>query len=85
MPAIWGCRRGATDPDVFRGRTVFYQTGCSSCHIPAFVTHRLIDRPEQDYQLIWPYSDFLLHDMGDGLSDGLPEAGANNARGDPLA
>ena len=28
-------------------------------------------------QKIWPYSDFLLHDMGDGLADGRPEARAD--------
>ena len=30
----------------------------------------------QKFQLIWPYSDFLLHDMGDGLADFRDEAQA---------
>ena len=44
--------------------------------MPKFVTHRLADRPEQSFQLIWPYSDLLLHDMGEGLADNRPEGRA---------
>ncbi|MCA8883201.1 MAG: c-type cytochrome [Rhodobacteraceae bacterium] len=66
-------RRTPADPQILRGKQVFYDTGCASCHHPKFVTHRLTDRPEQSFQLIWPYSDFLLHDMGDGLADNRPE------------
>jgi CxxC motif-containing protein (DUF1111 family) len=69
-------RRGADDPQVQHGRTVFHTTGCADCHRPAFVTHRLTDRPEQSFQLIWPYTDMLLHDMGEGLADHRPEARA---------
>ncbi|MCG7520911.1 di-heme oxidoredictase family protein [Ruegeria sp. Ofav3-42] len=69
-------RRDVDDPQVLRGKQVFHETGCASCHTPAFVTHRLEDRPEQSFQLIWPYSDLLLHDMGEGLADNRPEARA---------
>jgi CxxC motif-containing protein (DUF1111 family) len=41
-----------------------------SCHHPKFVTRRDADNKAHAFQLIWPYSDFLLHDMGDGLADG---------------
>ncbi|MDO9639926.1 MAG: di-heme oxidoredictase family protein [Pseudotabrizicola sp.] len=67
-------RRDEAGPEVLRGKAVFYQTGCTGCHRPAFVTHRLADQPEQSFQLIWPYTDLLLHDMGDGLADNRPEA-----------
>lgn len=40
------------------------------------MTHRLEDQPEQSFQLIWPYTDMLLHDMGPGLADNRPEARA---------
>lgn len=70
-------RRGVDDPSVLRGKKVFYDTGCDSCHQPKFVTHRLADQPEQSFQLIWPYTDLLLHDMGDGLADHRPEARAD--------
>ncbi|MEO0864228.1 MAG: di-heme oxidoredictase family protein, partial [Pseudomonadota bacterium] len=56
---------------------VFYETGCIACHTPKHVTHRLVDQPEQSFQLIWPYTDMLLHDMGPGLADNRPEARAN--------
>lgn len=69
-------RRDVSDPQVLRGKQVFYETGCTACHTPNFVTHRMENRPEHSFQLIWPYSDFLLHDMGDGLADNRPEARA---------
>ena len=72
-------RRDADDATVLRGKEIFYGTGCTSCHRPAFVTHRLADQPEQSFQLIWPYSDMLLHDMGPGLTDNRPEARATGS------
>ncbi len=66
-------RRDVGGARVLRGKTLFYRSGCAQCHRPKFVTHRLADRPEQSFQLIWPYSDFLLHDMGERLADGRPE------------
>ncbi|MGH1415057.1 MAG: di-heme oxidoredictase family protein [Pelagimonas sp.] len=70
-------RRNVDDAQVLRGKEMFYQAGCPACHQPKFVTHRLVDQPEQSFQLIWPYSDLLLHDMGEGLADERPEAVAN--------
>ncbi|TNF21769.1 MAG: c-type cytochrome [Rhodobacteraceae bacterium] len=67
-------RRDVGDPQVLRGKQLFHDTGCIACHQPKFVTHRLKDRDPQSFQLIWPYSDFLLHDMGEGLADNRPEA-----------
>ena len=69
-------RRDAGDPVVLRGKAVFYNEGCAACHRPKFVTHRLADQPEQSFQLIWPYTDLLLHDMGEGLADNRPEGRA---------
>ncbi len=69
-------RRGAGDPQVLRGKAVFHQLGCANCHTPKHVTHRLEDRPEQSFQLIWPYTDLLLHDMGPDLADNRPEGRA---------
>ncbi len=69
-------RRNVADPEVLHGKQVFYDTGCISCHTPSFVTHRLADQPAQSFQLIWPYTDMLLHDMGEGLADHRPEARA---------
>lgn len=69
-------RRGLDDPSVLRGKEVFHSLGCASCHTPKHVTHRLEGRPEQSFQLIWPYTDLLLHDMGEGLADNRPEGRA---------
>lgn len=69
-------RRRVDDAQVLRGKQVFHATGCTACHQPKFVTHRMPDRPEHSFQLIWPYTDMLLHDMGEGLADNRPEARA---------
>ena len=69
-------RRNENDPEVLRGREVFHDLGCAACHQPAFVTHRLKDQLEQSFQLVWPYTDLLLHDMGEGLADHRPEGRA---------
>ncbi|TGN53727.1 c-type cytochrome [Paracoccus liaowanqingii] len=70
-------RRAPGDPQVLRGKAVFHQLGCVSCHTPKHVTHRLTDRPEHSFQLIWPYTDLLLHDMGPDLADNRPEGRAD--------
>lgn len=69
-------RRDVADPEVLAGKRLFHELGCASCHRPSFVTHRLDGQPEQSFQLIWPYTDMLLHDMGEGLADHRPEARA---------
>lgn len=70
-------RRNHDDPEVLRGKGIFYQTGCISCHTPKFRTQESVDHPEQSSQLIWPYTDLLLHDMGEGLADHRPEGVAS--------
>ncbi|MDI3324215.1 di-heme oxidoredictase family protein [Pontibacterium granulatum] len=71
-------RRNVDDPQVLAGKKVFYDSGCESCHRAKFV---IADDPSEPQnrapQLIWPYSDLLLHDMGEGLADGRPEYAAN--------
>lgn len=63
-------RRDVADSQVLHGKALFYQSGCTSCHTPKYVTSRKAENKAHAFQLIWPYSDFLLHDMGDGLADG---------------
>uniref|UniRef100_UPI0035A89961 di-heme oxidoreductase family protein n=1 Tax=Mesorhizobium sp. LHD-90 TaxID=3071414 RepID=UPI0035A89961 len=79
-------RRDVGKPAVLAGKKIFYELGCASCHTPKFVTRR--DAPDKafSFQLIWPYSDFLLHDLGDGLADGqqVGDATGNEWRTPPL-
>ena len=63
-------RRNPQDATVLAGKKLFYDSGCIACHHPKFVTRRDAGDKAQAFQLIWPYSDFLLHDMGEGLADG---------------
>ena len=69
-------RRNPESREILAGKQVFYALGCPACHNPKFVTNRLANQPEQSFQLIWPYSDLLLHDMGEGLADNRPESRA---------
>ncbi len=70
-------RRGADDPQVLRGKDLFYGADCVACHTPKFRTLADGVEPEFRDQLIWPYTDLLLHDMGEGLADGRPEGVAS--------
>jgi CxxC motif-containing protein (DUF1111 family) len=66
-------RRHVDDPQVLAGKALFQQAGCVSCHTPRFSTAANAAEPELANQLIRPYSDLLLHDMGEGLADNRPE------------
>ena len=70
-------RRDVGSAVVLEGKRLFYEAGCTGCHRPKFVTGRDAAQPEHAFQLIWPYSDFLLHDMGEGLADHRPEGFAS--------
>lgn len=63
-------RRKAESPEVLAGKKVFYEANCVACHVPKYVTRRDALHPANQFQLIWPYTDLLLHDMGPGLADG---------------
>lgn len=58
------------------GREAFYKSGCADCHTPNFVTTSAAP-PHLANQSIWPYSDLLLHDMGEGLADNRADFAAN--------
>jgi CxxC motif-containing protein (DUF1111 family) len=69
-------RRDVDDPRVLAGKKLFYAARCTACHVPKYVTRRDAARPEHRFQLIWPYTDLLLHDMGEELADHRPEGNA---------
>ncbi len=63
-------RRKADDPKVLAGKKRFYDMGCIDCHTPRYQLPKLgKDHIEQSGQIIYPYTDMLLHDMGDDLAD----------------
>jgi len=66
-------RRNSRDPEVRRGEMLFRQANCTGCHRPAMITGRHDEVPEVSFQNIAPYTDLLLHDMGQGLADGRPD------------
>ena len=72
-------RRRPDDAQVLHGKAIFYQSGCASCHNPKFITGEVPDQPHLSHQLIWPYTDMLLHDMGEGLADNRPEGAATGS------
>ena len=63
-------RRAVSDPEVRRGERLFGAIGCASCHLPEVQTGASPFATLAD-QTIRPYTDLLLHDMGDGLADGF--------------
>ena len=63
-------RRNADDKLVLAGKKRFYDMGCQSCHTPRYQLPKTADdHLEQHGQVIYPYTDMLLHDMGDDLAD----------------
>ncbi|WP_227685386.1 di-heme oxidoredictase family protein [Psychrobacter immobilis] len=63
-------RRDADDTLVLAGKKRFYDMGCQSCHTPRYQLPKTDDdHLEQHGQVIYPYTDLLLHDMGDDLAD----------------
>lgn len=68
------------DPDsakVKRGDVLFTQFGCAGCHTPTQQTDANHPLALLHRQTFHPYTDLLLHDMGDGLADGRPDFKAN--------
>lgn len=66
-------RRNPGDPAVQRGEKLFADAGCAACHRPSFTTRSDAAEPELASQVVYPYTDLLLHDMGEGLADHRPE------------
>ncbi len=60
------------------GAAQFEALGCGSCHTPTLRTGES-DSPTFADQTIHPFTDLLLHDMGEGLDDGRPEGDASGA------
>ncbi len=79
-------QRDAQDSKVKKGQTLFADMGCSGCHMPTLKSGAVAGFPELSDQTFHPFTDLLLHDMGDGLSDNRPDfkASGNEWRTTPL-
>ncbi|WP_413290671.1 di-heme oxidoredictase family protein [Bdellovibrio sp. HCB337] len=69
-------RRDTESEIVQRGGQLFASVSCTSCHQPSFTTgpHKIAALANQK---IYPFTDMLLHDMGEGLADGRRDFDAN--------
>jgi CxxC motif-containing protein (DUF1111 family) len=80
-------RRNVSDDNFLRGEQLFSQVRCAVCHVPELKTaNEFAAFPALANQTIRPYTDLLLHDMGEGLADGRPDfrAGPRDWRTPPL-
>lgn len=66
-------RRNWKAQDILEGKQLFSKINCSACHIPKFTTGDTHPIKALRNQTIRPYTDLLLHDMGEGLSDNSPD------------
>lgn len=73
------------DPKVKRGEQLFTKANCAGCHVSELRTGQH-EYAELENQTIHPYTDLLLHDMGEGLADNRPdfEASGREWRTSPL-
>ena len=60
------------DKQVQRGEKLFGDINCAACHIKTLKTGKYKVK-ELSNQIIHPYTDLLLHDMGEGLADNRPD------------
>lgn len=70
-------RRYLDLPEVSRGEALFEELGCSGCHTPTWRTAPTAELPDLPRDTIHPYTDLLLHDLGEGLADDRPTYVAN--------
>ena len=79
-------RRNVSDRQVLRGKEIFNAAKCISCHTETLTTGTNVAFPQISNQVIHPYTDMLLHDMGRGLADDRPDflAGPADWRTAPL-
>ena len=67
-------RRDWEAPEVQRGHAVFRAIGCAACHVDTPQETGVVEGfDELSRQVIYPYTDLLLHDLGEGLADGRPD------------
>lgn len=69
--------RPADEAAFHAGLTLFTDMGCAACHMPTLTTGPDAALPELADQTFHPFTDLLLHDMGEGLADNRPDGSAS--------
>lgn len=64
--------------DVFSGKQLFMNVGCGGCHRPEMKTASTSIQSLSN-KVFYPYTDLLLHDMGNGTDDGYTEGSAKTS------
>ncbi|AIG30252.1 thiol oxidoreductase [Flavobacterium psychrophilum] len=79
-------RRNYTEQNVLKGKKIFQEINCTACHVPKIQTSTNYPILAFRNQTIRPYTDLLLHDMGEELSDNASDflANGNEWRTQPL-
>ncbi len=79
-------RRNHKEQNVLRGKKIFETIQCNSCHVQRYQTGSDHPIAAMRNQTIRPYTDLLLHDMGNALADNAPDflASGNEWRTPPL-
>lgn len=71
-------QRNQNDINVKDGKQIFINTGCAKCHTPQLQTGQSFIAALSN-KTIFPYTDLLLHDMGNELDDGYTEGSAKTS------
>ncbi len=79
-------QRNFGSSNVIKGENLFTDIGCQGCHVSEYTTGTHPNIPALSNQQIRPFTDLLLHDMGEGLADELGnfEASGSEWRTPPL-
>ena len=71
-------QREQKEAKIVSGRSIFTTVGCDRCHTPELKTGEFPIEALSN-KSFFPFSDFLLHDMGSSLDDGYTEGSASTA------
>ena len=66
-------RRDWKDQQVLAGRELFVKANCTGCHVAKMLTGKTDSPSYLSAQNIRPFTDLLLHDMGEDLADHRPD------------
>jgi CxxC motif-containing protein (DUF1111 family) len=69
--------KGASAASIGNGFKVFTDTGCVLCHTPSMKTYARTSIPAMAGTTVNLFSDLMLHDMGEGLADGIQQGQAS--------